>query len=47
MEGLLARVEYRRDWSDENFFTRGNLDYKTDSQDTLTLGVIAFFGPKR
>lgn len=43
--GLLARLEYRRDWSDQPFFERGFLG-NTDHQDTLTLGVVAFFGPK-
>jgi hypothetical protein len=44
-QGLLSRLEYRRDWSDEPFFERGaGGGYK--NQDTLTLGVVAFFGPK-
>jgi len=43
-QGLLARVEYRRDWSDEKFFTRGSTG-SSDHQDTFTLGVVAFFGP--
>jgi len=43
-QGLLARVEYRRDWSDENFFTRGSTG-SSDHQDTFTLGVVAYFGP--
>jgi len=45
-EGLLARFEYRGDMSSENVF------HKTDggmskTQSTLTLGLVAFFGPKR
>lgn len=44
-EGFLARLEYRRDWSDQGFFERGTSGL-AKSQDTLSLGVIAFFGPK-
>lgn len=46
-EGLLTRLEYRRDWSDINFFTKGNTPFAVDAQTTLTAGFIAFFGPKR
>jgi hypothetical protein len=61
LEGLLGRLEYRHDWSNQPFFQRGATistnerflpnylgfpgTYK--SQDTLTLGVLVFFGPKR
>jgi hypothetical protein len=44
-QGLLSRIEYRRDWSDQKFFERGSIG-ASDHQDTLTLGVVAFFGPK-
>lgn len=47
VEGLLTRVEYRRDWSDQPFFTRGVTPDASKSQTTLALGVVAFFGPKR
>ena len=43
-QGLLARLEYRRDWSNRNFFERGSTG-SSDHQDTLALGVVAFFGP--
>ena len=43
--GLLARLEYRRDWSNKNFFERGSTG-SSDHQDTLALGIVAFFGPK-
>lgn len=58
-EGLLARLEYRHDWSNQPFFQRGasvselgGATYMgpvgtSKSQDTLTLGVVAYFGPKR
>jgi hypothetical protein len=53
VEGLLARLEYRRDWSNQPFFFRGSAVNGTTgfgtykNQDTLSLGVLAFFGPKR
>ena len=43
-QGLLARLEYRRDWSDKPFFERGSVGL-SDHQDTFALGVVAFFGP--
>ena len=47
VEGLLGRLEYRHDWSDQKFYYRGSTPGASDHQDTVTLGVIAFFGPKR
>ncbi len=47
VEGLLARLEYRRDWSDRSFFQRGATPGASNHQDTVALGVVAFFGPKR
>jgi len=46
-EGLLTRLEYRRDWSDQPFFQRGVTPGATTSQDTLLAGIVAYFGPKR
>ena len=46
-EGFLARAEYRRDWSNQKFFDRGAQLGRADAQSTLTLGIVAFFGPKR
>ena len=43
-QGLLARLEYRRDWSDQPFFERGSTG-SNDHQDTFALGIVAFFGP--
>jgi Putative beta-barrel porin-2, OmpL-like. bbp2 len=43
-KGLLARLEYRRDWSNQNFFERGSTG-SSDHQDTFALGIVAFFGP--
>ena len=45
-EGLLTRVEYRRDWSDKKFFERGGTG-TSKNQDTILIGFVAFFGPKR
>jgi hypothetical protein len=44
--GLLMRAEYRRDWSDQAFFHKGDTE-SVKAQSTATLGLIAFFGPKR
>jgi Putative beta-barrel porin-2, OmpL-like. bbp2 len=46
LEGLLTRVEYRRDWSDVDFFHKGNTGL-VKAQSTATVAFIAFFGPKR
>lgn len=46
-EGLLARLEYRRDWSDQPFFDRGAGLATHKNQDTLLAGFVAYFGPKR
>jgi hypothetical protein len=46
VEGLMARVEYRGDFSNVDFFHK-NATEMTDSQNTLTVGMVAFFGPKR
>ncbi|HVZ84676.1 MAG TPA: porin [Terracidiphilus sp.] len=45
-EGLLSRVEYRRDWSDQPFFHKGDTNM-VDAQSTVTVAFVAFFGPKR
>jgi len=46
-EGFLTRVEYRRDWSDQPFFDRGNELGSHRNQDTFLVGLVAFFGPDR
>ena len=45
VDGLLSRVEVRHDWSNQNFFHKGNSEM-VDGQTTLTVAFIAFFGPK-
>jgi hypothetical protein len=46
-EGFLARLEYRRDWSSEPFFDRGNEPGSSKRQSTILLGFVFFFGPSR
>jgi hypothetical protein len=46
VEGLLSRVEFRRDQSSVAFFSKGKTGL-VKSQSTVTAGFIAFFGPKR
>ncbi len=46
VEGMLMRVEYRCDASNVNYFHK-LADQTEDQQQTLTVGFIAFFGPKR
>jgi hypothetical protein len=43
-KGFLTRMEYRRDWSNEPFFDRGNQTGNFKSQNTFLIGFIAFFG---
>jgi hypothetical protein len=47
MEGVLSRFEYRRDWSDVPFFQSGATPNNAKNQDTVTLALVGFFGPKR
>lgn len=46
VEGLLARVEYRGDFSNMPTFHK-DMTSMVDSQNTVTVGMVAFFGPKR
>lgn len=46
-EGFLARFEYRRDWSDKPFYDRGNEAGSAKSMNTLLVGFVAYFGPRR
>jgi hypothetical protein len=47
VEGLLSRIEYRHDWSNQHFYDRGGTLAESKHMDTLTIAFIAFFGPKR
>lgn len=46
-QGLLSRLEYRRDWSDARFFDRGSTPATFTNQNTFVVGLVAYFGPKR
>jgi hypothetical protein len=43
---FLTRFEFRRDWSDQPFFDRGNQTMNTDNQTTLLIGFVYSFGPE-
>lgn len=45
-QGMLIRVEYRRDGSDQPYFNKGTASL-VKGQSTVDVGVVAFFGPKR
>jgi len=45
--GFLARLEFRRDWSDQASFPQAQPDAFAYAQNTVTLGLIAKFGMKR
>ena len=47
LAGFLARLEYRHDWSNQPFFDRGIDPASSKSEDTVALGFVGFFGPKR
>ncbi len=47
VEGLLARVEFRNDHSNVNFFDKDKTPVSTQNQPSLTVGMVAYFGPKR
>lgn len=44
--GLISRAEYRRDWSDHDFFHKG-ADSMVGAQSTVTIGLIAVISPTR
>ena len=45
-EGILTRLEYRRDSSDIPYFNKGVNKASVNNQSTLEVAVIAFFGSK-
>jgi hypothetical protein len=45
-DGLISRIEYRRDWSDQPYFERGDIPSSFKSQTTFLIGLVAYFGPK-
>ncbi len=46
-DGIFSRLEFRRDNSDKPFYDRGNDIAVAHAQTTITLGLVAFFGPKK
>lgn len=47
LEGFLLRAEFRNDHSNVKFFDKDKTPASTQNQPAVTLGMIAFFGPKR
>lgn len=45
-QGLLSRLEYRRDWSNRPVFDRGNEPASARNQTTLVAGLVVYFGPR-
>jgi hypothetical protein len=45
-DGMLMRGEWRRDSSDHDFFL-SSIDDRRPSQQTLTVGMVWWFGTKR
>jgi hypothetical protein len=45
-KGFLSRLEYRRDWSNQPFFDKGNQNGSAKIQDTFLVGFVVYFGPK-
>jgi hypothetical protein len=46
-EGFLLRGEFRRDWSNQDFFTTRDPDRLEDQQNTFTVGMVWWFGNKK
>ena len=45
-DGFFVRGEYRRDWSNEPFFTGRTPEGSRRTQDTFTAGLVWWFGNK-
>ena len=46
-EGLDAFMEFRRDWSNQNYFTTETAGAPSNHQTTLTLGLVWWYGGKQ
>jgi hypothetical protein len=46
-EGLLTRLEYRRDWSNQPYFLTNKPGVLSQNQDTLTVGMVWWYGGKQ
>ena len=47
VDGLLTRLEYRRDWSNMPFFLTNKVGVLSSHQDTLTVGMVWWYGGKQ
>ena len=45
-DGFLVRGEFRRDWSNESFFTGAEPDDLRRDQNTALIGLVWWFGNK-
>jgi hypothetical protein len=46
-DGLLTRLEYRHDWSNVPFFLTDKVGVLSSHQDTLTVGMVWWYGGKQ
>lgn len=46
-DGLVSRVEYRRDWTNRPFFLTNKPGALSQNQDTLTVGLVWWYGGKQ
>ncbi len=46
-DGLLSRLEYRRDWTNVPFFLTNRVGVLSANQDTLTVGLVWWYGGKQ
>jgi len=46
-DGLLSRLEYRRDWTNVPFFLTNRVGVLSQNQDTLTIGLVWWYGGKQ
>jgi Putative beta-barrel porin-2, OmpL-like. bbp2 len=46
-DGLVSRLEYRKDWSNVPFFLTNKVGVLSPHQDTLTVGLVWWYGGKQ
>lgn len=47
IDNFFTRLEYRRDWSNQPVFERGEVAGATKNQDTFVIGLVAYFPPPK
>ena len=47
INNFFTRLEYRRDWSNQAVFERGQITGATKNQDTFVIGLVAYFPPPK